>query len=205
MSSIVYAALSKEKVTPEDFLLWVDEDDKAELIDGEVFVMSPAAYRHQKLEMFLSAVLNLYVKQHRLGLVADSQYMMRFGKNYFVPDIIFVQEAHRARCTPTYVDGPADLVMEILSPSTAEHDQDVKFKDYARNGVSEYWIVNPVEESIAVFHLTADDEYERVEVGADGAVRSVEVAGFYLRPEWVWTDDGEPDEFAALRALGVMS
>ena len=75
------------------------------------------------------------------------------------PDILFVSSARRGIIGPEYVLGPPDLVVEILSPYRVPHDRVTKFAQYAHYGVGEYWIVDPVAESVEVYRL-AGSKYE---------------------------------------------
>jgi Uma2 family endonuclease len=202
MSSILQAAQLHLRMTPEEFLGWVDEDDKAELIDGEVVVASPASGRHQDLELFLGTILKFFVRHSGIaGRVRISQFMMRLGNNLFVPDVMYIASRRLADCRPNYMRGPADLVMEIVSPDSEERDRKRKFAAYEAAGVREYWLFAPEPRDITAFCLGPKRRYRKLAPAKDGAVHSVAVPGFFIRPEWVWADP--PDELAALKELGI--
>ncbi|MDW8290080.1 MAG: Uma2 family endonuclease, partial [Armatimonadota bacterium] len=68
------------------------------------------------------------------------------------PDILFVSQQNLHRLKPTYLDGPADLVVEIISPESEERDRTQKFSEYERGGVREYWLIDP-EKRLAEFYV----------------------------------------------------
>ncbi|NOT57115.1 MAG: Uma2 family endonuclease, partial [Deltaproteobacteria bacterium] len=152
-STIIDAARYHIQMTPEEFLDWVDEDDSAELIDGEVNVASPASGRHQEIELFLGTILGLFVRRHQLGRVYLSQFMMRLGNNLFVPDVMYLSNKKLTQRLPNYMKGPADMVMEIVSPESIVRDRQRKFSAYQAAGVREYWLFEPETEEISVFRL----------------------------------------------------
>jgi Uma2 family endonuclease len=201
MSTILDAARCNIQMTPEEFLDWVDEDDKAELIDGEVVVTSPASGRHQEIEFFLGMILGLFVRRANIGRVYLSQFMMRLGSNLFVPDVMYISNQRLVNRQPTYMKGPADLVMEVVSPDSEERDRKRKFAVYEASGVQEYWLVTPATRNVSAFSLGPRRKYRKISPAKDGTVHSVAVPGFFVRPEWIWADP--PDEMAALKELGI--
>jgi Uma2 family endonuclease len=111
----------KKDQTPEQLYESL-EDVKAELINGEVVTMSPASIQHNRLQKFLSQVLNEFVEENKLGEVFVDQVEMRLGDQRYVPDVSFVANEHLDRVKPTRIEGPAELVVEITSPDTAGRD-----------------------------------------------------------------------------------
>lgn len=201
MGAILEAAHYRIQLTPEEFLDWLDEDDKAELIGGEVVMASPASAWHQTVEMFLGTILNLFVRRMGMGRVYDSQFVMRLGKNVFMPDVMFISNKRLADCQPTYLKGPADLVMEIVSPESEERDRKRKFTAYEAGGVREYWVFVLATREISAFSLGPKRKYRKIAPDKRGAVYSTVVPGFFVRPAGVWTDP--PNELGALKELGV--
>src|SRR5207248_4938009 len=97
---------------------------------------------------------------HRLGEVFIAPLDVVFSeKTTLQPDILFVSTARRGIIGPEYVLGAPDLVVEILSPYRAPYDRVTKFAQYAHHGVGEYWIVDPVRETVEVY-LLAGSKYE---------------------------------------------
>jgi len=178
------------RMTYQEFLAWADEDTLAEWIAlpgsdlGEVIMTSPAGYRHQRIAVFLSKVIGTYVELRGLGtmLLAPFQMKLVHGRE---PDLIFVQRQHADRLKETFLDGPADLVVEIVSPESAGRDRGEKFFEYAQGGVPEYWLIDP-DAHWAEFYWLEEGHYRPVFAGKEGEYRSRMLPGFWLRVEWLW-------------------
>lgn len=174
------------KMTYEEFLAWADEDTLAEWVNGEVIMTSPASDRHQDIVRFLTTVLGTFVETHALGIVRPAPFQMKLehGRE---PDLLFVAQEHLARLKRNYLDGPADLVIEIISPESAGRDRGEKFYEYAHGGVPEYWLIDP-ETRWAEFYQLNEDRYRLALEGRAGEYHAVTVPGFWLRIEWLWQE-----------------
>jgi Uma2 family endonuclease len=128
-------------MTADEYLALPDDGHRYELIDG-VVVMSPSPLpEHQDVRSLIERRLGDHVEQHRLGVVL-SEVDVRMGVDLvYRPDLIFLAEG-RFKRPLRRVDIAPDLVVEILSPSTAAFDLKTKREDYQRAGVREYWIVD---------------------------------------------------------------
>ncbi|MGH2517716.1 MAG: Uma2 family endonuclease [Ktedonobacterales bacterium] len=177
-----------ETMTYDAFLEWADEDTLAEWVDGRVVMNSPANFRHQDIINFLLEVLRTYVRIHDLGKIADGPFQMKLGRSGREPDILFVTRAHLDRLKPTYLDGPADLVIEVVAPESAARDRGDKFYEYREAGIPEYWLIDPNLEQAEFYQLDEAGRYQTAVVAEDGAVHSRAVASFWLRVEWLWQD-----------------
>jgi Uma2 family endonuclease len=104
------------------------------------------------------------------------------------PDVLFVRTEHLDRVKPTYLDGPADLVIEITSPESIGRDRGDKFIEYERAGVAEYWLIDPERRRAEFYRLDAQGLYRLCEPDAQGVYRSQVVEGFWLRVEWLWQE-----------------
>ena len=125
-----------------------------ELLDGDL-VMTPApGVRHQRVVRKLGTLLNLYVERRRAGEVFFPPCdVVLSDVDVVQPDLLFVSNERSHIITDENVQGAPDLVVEILSPSTAERDQTFKRSLYARHGVKEYWLVDTDGKSVTVlFH-----------------------------------------------------
>lgn len=160
-------ALPQEKrYTYEDILNW-PEDERVELINGEVYMMAPApSPDHQSISVELTTQLRTYLRGKKCR-VYHAPYDVRLFEEdgdqpYHVdtvvqPDLVVI-------CDPSKLDGHGckgapDLVIEILSPSTRQHDRLVKLNLYQRAGVKEYWIVDPDEKTVIVMTLEDGEHY----------------------------------------------
>ena len=183
----------------EQFLDWMDEDTLAEWVDGEVVVTSPANRDHERLFRFLLVVLQAYVEVHQLGEVLGSRFFTRLPRSGREPDLMFVATAHLDRLTPTYLDGPPDLVIEIVSPESEQRDRVDKHREYEQAGIPEYWLIDPARREATFFLLGAEGRYAPAPL-AHGAFHSTVLAGFRLPLDWLWTP---PPLLEALRHLGL--
>lgn len=180
------------KMTYDEFLAWADEDVHAEWVDGEVTVFVPPSIRHQRLVSLLHYLLGLYADLRDLGEVLIAPVEMRLvpGKSSREPDLLFVARANLARLSTSRLDGPADLVVELVSDSSVARDRADKFYEYQEAGIGEYWVIDPRpgKERIDLYVLTAEGRYQAVLPDADRRYHSGALPGFWLRPEWLWQE-----------------
>lgn len=160
------ATKAQIKFTYEDYksLPYV-ERQRFELLEGELIPMAPSpGEAHQWICGELAFHLRKFVKERQLGRVYEAPFDVVLGEpgeeQVVQPDILFVATARRGIIHEDEIRGAPDLVVEVLSPSTAERDQGLKKKLYAKFGVQEYWIVNPKEKVVEVFVL-GQRGYER--------------------------------------------
>ena len=175
-------------VSFEEFLAWTDEDTRAEWVDGKVVLMSPSSLDHQDLLKFLDRLITAFVEAHQLGWVYFAPVLMRLptrpsGRE---PDLLFVANQHADRLRETYLDGPADLVVEIVSPESDERDRGEKFVEYEGAGIPEYWLIDPLRQEAFFYQRGADGRYHLSPVDADGGYHSAVLSGFRLRVAWLW-------------------
>jgi len=194
---------AKRKMTYEEFLAWADEDTLAEWVDGEVVMTSPASQKHQLIANFLERLLGLYVEQQGLGMVLSAPFQMKLPGSGREPDLIFVAAQHVDRLRRTYLDGPADLVVEVLSPESAGRDRGEKFYEYARGGVPEYWLIDPDAQWAEFYRLGEFGLYESVLTGREGQYCSAAVPDFWLRVEWLWQEPLPATDVILLEIGGV--
>lgn len=151
---------SEKKYTYADYLTWND-DTRYELIDGVPYMMSPApSPTHQRISGELFVLLHNYLKGKPCD-VFSAPFDVRLNAD--TKDDTVVQPDISVICDPDKIDergckGAPDMVVEILSPSTARRDQLIKFNQYRAAGVREYWIINPEERFVDV-HLLKNGEY----------------------------------------------
>jgi len=173
------------KMTYDEFLAWANEDTLAEWVDGEVVMYSPASRRHQDIGGFLYQVLRAYVRPRHLGEVIQAPFQMKLehGRE---PDLLFVASEHLERLKETYLDGPADLVVEITSPESVARDRGTKFYEYEAGGVQEYWLLDHNRRWAEFYRMGEAGFYETVFSGREGVYHSEVLPDFWLRVEWLW-------------------
>ncbi len=165
----------------EKFVEELDEDTKAEFINGRVVVHSPVRFGHLKASRCISALLYEYVLKHDLGEILVEKCLVRCRRNDYEPDICFFG---KAKCSgwedDKLVFPPPDLAVEILSPSTEGNDRTVKLRDYARHGVGEYWIIDADARTVEQYVLSpGKNEYElKARLSESGQLASTVLDGF---------------------------
>lgn len=190
------------RMTYEEFLAWADEDTLAEWVDGEIIMTSPASLRHQSTSGFLFQLLSIFVETRRLGVVITAPFQMKLAHSGREPDLLFVAGDHLHRLRSTYLDGPADLAVEIVSPESVGRDRGDKFTEYEAGGVLEYWLLDPQRRWAEFYHLEGE-RYRLAFAGAEGSYRSAVLPGFWLRVEWLWQQP-LPPVLDVLRELGLI-
>ncbi len=199
---VLLAPAPPGRMTYEEFLAWADEDTLAEWVDGEIIMTSPASDLHQDLLRFLTAVLSVFVEARDLGVIRPAPFQMKLARSGREPDLLFVAHTNRDRLGSTYLDGPADLVVEIVSPESIGRDRGEKFAEYEAAGVPEYWLLDP-QRRWAEFYRLEGERYRLALAGSEGEYRSAVLPGFRLRLEWLWQQP-LPPVLAVLRELGVI-
>ena len=178
------AAVEHELLTAEDFLEWLEPGRCADLIAGEIAMHSPVSVRHADLLNFLDGILRLYVDRRRLGFLYREVVAVRLSaRDTFQPDLAFYRAARSGLIRDNHVEGAPDLVVEVLSPRTADRDTGPKFAAYERHGVIEYWILDP--ETLAHrFYRRAGELLVEYAAGA-AKIDSRAVPGFFVMREWL--------------------
>jgi Uma2 family endonuclease len=124
-----------------------------ELVDGRVEVLPMPTRKHQKITAFLYRLFYAFVEANNLGTLLFAPLRVRlWSGRYREPDLVFVLTEHAHLEGEAYFSG-ADLVVEVVSPDDPDRDLVDKRADYAELGIAEYWIVNPLDESITVLRL----------------------------------------------------
>jgi Uma2 family endonuclease len=190
------------RMTYEEFLAWADEDTLAEWVNGEVVITSPAGYKHQDIANFLLSILRAFAEAHQLGSVLSAPFQMKLERSGREPDLLFVAREHLDRLKETYLDGPADLVVEIVSPESLGRDRGEKFYEYEQAGIPEYWLIDPQREQAEFYQLDERGRYRLIWPDAGGVYRSKVLEGFWLRVDWLWHPPRVLEAFKELRLIG---
>lgn len=142
------------KFTYEDYVLFPDDGKRHELIDGDHYVTPAPNTRHQTVVVSLTRILSTHARAHRLGRVFTAPYdVLLSDVDVVEPDLLFVSSSRSSLVTEKHLRGAPDLAIEILSESSRKTDEVVKRKLYERFGVREYWVVDPVVETVKVYVL----------------------------------------------------
>lgn len=180
--------LRRGHATFEEFCFLVRDDQKADLIDGVIYMASPENTEANDLYGFLFALMRMFAEERDLGRLYGSRVALRLGRrNGPEPDILLVKKEHLHRVKRGHIAGPADLVMEIVSPDSVERDYETKREQYQRFGIPEYWIVDEELQKVTLLRLGEDKQYYEIPPD-NGVYRSAVLEGFWLRPDWLWQD-----------------
>ena len=139
-----------------------------EIIDGELCMTPSPVTRHQKISKNLLFEIERFLRTNPLGEIFAAPVDVVFSQEppqVVVPDLVFVAAEHLSLITEKNLQGVPDLLVEILSPTTATIDRRVKHALYERVGVPEYWIVDPERNSVQVFRLSGGRYAPALEFG----------------------------------------
>jgi len=145
------------KLTYDDYVGLPNDGKRYEILDGELSVSPAPMTQHQIASINLTMLLYQFVRSHRLGRVLEAPTDVILAETTIVqPDILFVSAERASIITDRAVEGPPDLVVEILSRWTARQDRTTKATLYARFSVPHYWIVDPEERTIELYEIERD-------------------------------------------------
>ena len=163
------------------------EDKRYELIDGELIMAAAPRIIHQRTERKLVTSLDIFVERNGLGEIFYAPTDVVLSDTDVVqPDILFVSNELAHIITEDNIRGAPNLVIEILSPSTAARDRTLKRALYAKHGVQEYWQVDTDARTIAVLTLT-ERGFELAAVYGEGqTLTSPLLPGFELELDLVF-------------------
>ena len=154
---------AEKKFTYADYVAWPD-DERWELIDGEAYNMTPApTVRHQKITGNLYNLLSSHSKKREECFVGIAPTDVVFSEHDVVqPDVFVVCD--QKKITEANIQGAPDLVIEVISPSTAVKDKREKKALYEKYGVKEYIIVDPADQYVERFLFGEDGLYGKGDI-----------------------------------------
>jgi Uma2 family endonuclease len=162
-----------------DYLFLTERTNRlVEFTNGRIEVLEMPTLEHQEIVLFLVTVLRAFVTSRKLGraIMAPLRVRLRDGQ-FREPDVLFMLEQNIARAGNRFWDG-ADLVMEVISEDDPDRDLQVKRREYAEAGISEYWICDPRSKSTSVLKLEGDHYITHSESTGGGQVQSALLPGF---------------------------
>lgn len=151
-------ALTQKKVYTIEDIYALPEGQRAELIDGQMYMMAPPMRIHQKLVSQFTQVIGQYIRSHygdcEVYPAPFAVFLNEDDQNYIEPDISVICDKNKL--TDKGCNGAPDLIVEIVSPSSRKMDYIIKNGKYAEAGVREYWIIDPEKERITVYYYEKD-------------------------------------------------
>lgn len=161
--------------------------DFHEWVQGVVIKMSPASLSHDGITQYIRQMLASYFAYRAIGKVVGAPFVMRLPTSRREPDLMVILDANRPQLRPTYMNGRADIAVEVVSPGNEEVDYGAKLREYEAGGVTEYWIIDPIRR-VCTFHRLIDGRYVPHQADANGHYRSPLLPDFYLPTQVLWQD-----------------
>lgn len=147
------SVLEKKRITYNDYVM-IDDDNRYEVFHGELRMVPAPSMDHQGISANLFCLICTFVKGKGLGRVYNAPVDVVFDDDeVYQPDMVFVKGERRSIIKKNAIQGPPDLVVEIISPSSKYYDTVEKKEVYRKYGVQEYWLVFPGEKAIEVLTL----------------------------------------------------
>jgi Uma2 family endonuclease len=180
IAEALQARMRDEAARRQTFREQIADDQKAEFIQGEVIVHSPARNQHLIARQHLERLLGIYVSLHGLGEVRSEKCLCAFPRNDYEPDVVFFGPAKAATFTPGTLKFPIpDFIVEVLSETTEARDRGVKFQDFEAHGVNEYWIVDAEARTVEQF-VRRGERFQLALKSGSGEITSPTIAGLCL-------------------------
>ena len=179
----------KDLVTVEQFRRLVQDGQKADLIDGIIYMASPDSMRSNELTGFVESLLRNYIAARELG---GRVFVTRFAFEITdyrspEPDVAYVRPERTHLLTENGMQGGPDIAVEIVSRESRGRDYGEKKSLYQDAGVAEYWIVDPLQRRVE-FQLLRSGRYELAPLEANRIHRSTVIPGFWIDVDWLLAD-----------------
>lgn len=173
------------RMTYEEYLRATELPEHTEWVDGTVVEMMSVSRRHAEMQVYLIELLQAYLRRHPVGRMYLEPFQMKLeaGLPGRSPDIMVVLERSLVRLQEQYLEGPADLVVEIISQGSETVDRGDKFSEYEAGGVPEYWLIDPIRE-IADFYVR--DPGGMFRATPSERFESAILPGLGIEQDWLW-------------------
>jgi Uma2 family endonuclease len=203
----------RRSVTEEEFYSEQYEDSPYQFLGGELVVREPASELHEDLRGFLNAVMRITFEERREGMVLGPNFPMRLDPKWSPePDVLVVREERRLLIGPQRLEGPADLVIEVASPSDSRRALRLKLPRYHQARIPELWVIDPWIRSVRVEVLDSQETpaidqtqeaptYRSRDVTA-GRLHSAAFPWFWLEVSWLWQKPLPPTLGCVRQILG---
>jgi Uma2 family endonuclease len=165
-----------------DYIYSLPEGERAEIIDGVVYDMSPPMRTHQRLVSILTTILNEHIRKKNgtceVYPAPFAVFLNKDNKNYVEPDISVICD--KDKLDDRGCNGAPDFIIEIISQSTKNYDYGIKMFKYRNSGVREYWIVNPILRTVNTYDFEHNDEKSSI-YSFDDEIESCVLQGLVIR------------------------
>jgi len=191
----------KPDMSEEDFYRLAGEDSDWEYLDGRIVVHSPASDRHEDLFRFLLTLWSYVLGKRGDGVVRGSRFPMRLDPRWSPePDLLVVRRERTGLLGRQRLEGPADLVVEILSDHDSHLVHKEKLPRYREAAIAEIWIVDPKRKEVLVDRLGPAGREARTI--SEGRLESAVVPGFWIDVGWLWHEELPPPHECIAHILG---
>lgn len=161
-----------------------------EWVEGTVYKLAPIELRHEEIRDYLRDLLRAYLSLNPIGRVLGEPIVMRlpaFPRRRREPDLMVVlKENLHAELKDTYLDGPANICIEIVSPGSVVTDHGEKLEEYELGGVAEYWIIDPTHNECRFHRLNEHQKYEAVSEDPNGIYITPQLPQLKLHVPTLW-------------------
>ena len=173
-------------VTFDQYYEMVDESERADLLDGKIIRDSPAVPKHGRTITWVTKLIGYLAEEHDLGEVFGTTTTVRLTKYQGPePDVFFIRKDRQGIIVDEkYIDGPPDLCVEVISKSSRKIDRGRKFVLYADHGVREYWIIDPIRDTVE-FYENQEGEWKEIKPDEEGKLHSKVLPDLWIKPEWL--------------------
>jgi Uma2 family endonuclease len=192
---------ANDLITVDEFRRLVPDGQKADLIDGVIYMASPDSIRSNELTGFVEFLLRGYNDARQAGgRVFVNRVAFRLTRHRAPePDVAYVGPPRVHLIQPTLVQGGPDVAVEIVSRDSRGRDYGSKKRAYEKAGVAEYWIIDPIKNQAQFFRLQNGD-YELVPLEDGHLFRSQVLPGFWLDVNWLLVDP-LPNSYQCLQQM----
>jgi Uma2 family endonuclease len=174
------AVATGKRMTYEDYLK-IDDNNRYEILNGELHMVPAPSIDHQGVSRNLEFLIWDFVKGEGLGKVFYAPVDVVFDDDeVFQPDIVFIKNERQDIISKNAIQGVPDLIVEIISPSSAFYDTVEKKEIYRKYGVKEYWLIFPEERVIEVLTLEKGEYLEFCKSKREGMVKSKILEGLEI-------------------------
>jgi Uma2 family endonuclease len=170
----------------ETYRILVEDGEKADLIDGVIYMASPETPLSNSLVLFIANLIDGFTAARDIdGFTFNSRVSCKIT-DYRAPepDVAYVRPEHAHRVEEQHVLGAPDIAVEVVSRDSRRRDYVVKRELYQQAGVSEYWVIDPMK-CRATFFKLEDGEYEEIVLENNRIFRTSVIPGFWLDVNWL--------------------
>ncbi len=162
--------------------------DHHEWVRGIVIKMSPIHLTHQQIVDYLRLLLQAYFALRPIGRVQSEPFVLRLPDSRREPDLMLILGDNQTNLHDTYMDGPADICIEVVSPESVARDYGEKMAEYEAGGVPEYWIIDPQRERCTFYRVDEAGHYAQVQPDAEGHYQTERLPDLAVHVPTLWQD-----------------